>query len=290
MPGVSDAAFRRLPFVLCAVVLARPATAQCRPGPHSNEARLLALYSTPLAFAADGAAISDTARGIRITAEAALVPRAPAALRTTNRCYVSRTQNTALAPAIARPRLAILLPAGVGLELSYVPPVTVFDATPDLIGAALWISRAAGPHVRVTLRAHATAGNVAGPVTCPRSALQQSDPGAPCYGTRPSHDEFHPGIRALEGIATLTPAAWRRASVQLGAGVTSLAPRFQVSFTDGTGHTDRTEVLVNLTRVALFGGATLALTPRCSGSTQIYGTAGDGATARIMLGCALRAK
>ena len=66
-----------------------------------------------------------------------------------------------------------------------------------------------------------------------------------------------------------------------GAGLTWLRPRFKVGFTDNTGYTDSTRVEVNLTRVALLGGASWRLARTVALSAQVYSVPRDVTTWRV---------
>jgi hypothetical protein len=252
------------------VICASRASAQCRPPKDSHEARLLAFYSVPIVFSADPASISLPAGAIRLSAEGAFVPTPSATLQQTDYCYAGRAQNTSLTKFFGRPRLAIGLPHGLGFEISYLPPITVASATPSIGSAALWITRAITPGWLVTARAHGTVGMVKGPITCPRSSLQQTDSEAPCYGTNPSVDEFHPNMAGAELIASMNPATAPRIRFSAGVGVDELYPRFRVGFSDLSGGTDHTRIVVNLTRITALAGATVSLSNRCDASAQAF--------------------
>jgi hypothetical protein len=264
---------------------ATTATAQCRPPRNSHEARLLAFYSVPLVFTADPGAIGESPARLRISLEGAYVPTASATLQHTDFCYTGRAEHTGLTSFFGRPRVAIALPANTGIELSYLPPITVADATPSLFGAGAWITRRVTSAVDLTARAHVTAGTVRGPITCPSDALQQSDANAPCYGTSPSRDEFRPRIYGGELIASLAPAG-ARARWFGGVGVNALAPRFRVGFSDLLGGTDHTTIAVNLVRATALGGLAIRATSRCDVSAEGFASFGDGATVRAIVGCA----
>lgn len=278
---------RHLPAAAAVLVAATlvPAglAAQCRPPSGSHEARLLAFYSVPIAFAPDVAAVSGPAGSVRLALEGALVPTASASLQHTEFCYTGRAEHTGLTPLFGRPRLSAVLPGGVGVEVSYLPPVTVASATPDLASAAAWITRPAAAGILLTVRAHATRGTVRGPITCPAPALQQGDPSAPCYGTRPSSDTFRPDMFGADIVATRRVGV--RARLGAGLGLVALRPRFRVGFADLLGGTDRTSIAVNLRRATAMLSASLAVTPRCDVAGQAYAFVGDAVTARVFAGC-----
>ncbi len=266
---------------------ASQAFSQCRPPRGSNEARLLAFYSVPLVFSADPASLSLQPGAVRLSGEAAYVPRASAALQHTDYCYTGKAENTGLTSFFGRPRLAVGLPGGFGLEVSYVPPITVADATPDLGSAAFWFTRSVSSALQLTARVHGTVGTVKGPITCPRSALQQTDPATPCYGTSPSTDEFQPDMAGAELIASTNPATSARFRFSAGVGVDQLYPRFKVGFTDLLGGTDHTRIAVNLTRITALAGATVLLSHRCDASAQAFTSFSDATTLRATIGCLL---
>ncbi|MEO7083284.1 MAG: hypothetical protein ABI442_11520, partial [Gemmatimonadaceae bacterium] len=182
------------------------ASAQCRPPNNSNEARLLAFYAMPIVFGVDPSALMITPGSVRVGVEGAVVPTAPETIHHTDFCYGGRVENTSLAHVFGRPRVAIGLPSGFGVELSYLPPVTIETATPNLGSAAVWVTRTIRRTVALTLRAHATTGVVRGPITCPMYALQQNDPNGSCYGNVPSRDEFRPDMIGTEVIMSSVSA------------------------------------------------------------------------------------
>lgn len=263
------------------------AQGQCRPPKDSHEARLLAFYSVPIAFSADPGAVSLSSGTVRLAVEGAFVPTAPATLQQTDYCYTGKAENTGLTEFFGRPRLAIGLPGGFGLEVSYLPPITIVSATPNIGSAALWFTRAINSSVLLTARASGTVGVVKGPITCPKSALQQSDPEAPCYGTRPSTDEFSPNMAGAELIASSNPVSASRLRFSGGVGLNELFPRFKVGFSDLLGGTDHTRITVNLTRITALAGVTLVVSRRCDASAQAFSSLSDATTVRATVGCAL---
>ncbi len=266
---------------------ARQAFSQCRPPRGSNEARLLAFYSVPIVFSADPASLSLQPGAVRLSGEGAYVPTASAALQHTDYCYTGKAEHTGLTSFFGRPRLAVGLPGGFGLEVSYLPPITIAEATPNLGSAAIWFTDRISSALQLTGRVHGTIGTVKGPITCPRSALQQTDPATPCYGTSPSTDEFQPNMAGAELIASTNPATATNFRFSAGLGVDELYPRFKVGFTDLLGGTDHTRIAVDLTRVTALAGATVLLGHRCDASAQVFTSFSDATTLRATIGCLL---
>lgn len=272
--------------VVLTCVCGPQAFSQCRPPRGSNEARLLAFYTVPIVFSADPAALSLASREVRLSVEGAFVPTASTALQQTSYCYTGRAEHTGLTRFFGRPRLALGLPNGFGVELSYLPPLSVADATPNLGSAALWYGRRVSSTVRLTARLHGTIGTVTGPITCPRSALQQTASTIACYGTMQSKDEFNPNMQGAELIAS-TVHTHAGLGFSAGLGVDQLSPRFRVGFTDALGGTDRTRIAVDLTRITGFANATLSVGPRCDTSAQVFTSFSDATTLRATFGCLL---
>jgi hypothetical protein len=134
-------------------------------------------------------------------------------------------------------------------------------------------------------RAHATFGLIRAAITCPEEELQNA--GSECFqGTR-SDDRYHPTTIGLEGVLGW-PLGGGRVRPFVGAGLNLLRPRFQVNFTNQFGELDDTKIRVNLTRGALFGGATWAAAPGLGLSGEIYGAPGDAVTGRVMASYAVR--
>ena len=262
------------------------AQAQCRPGSNSNEAKLLAFYSVPIAFSALDAPRRQPGWHLELQGELSPVPTADPAIEHASECYTaSSQQHSRLTHVFARPRLLLSLPMGLAIEASYIPPVQIGDAHPHLGSAALSETAALGgfgvfASSALMLRAHGTIGHVRGPITCAEGSLQQTDPELGCYGTRPSDDTFNPNIFGLEGIYGVSTRGGRF-DFFAGSGVTWLRPRFEVGFTNLDGFTDNTQVEVDLTRVSVLGGATLHLPAAFALTAEVYSVPKDVTTWRV---------
>ena len=252
---------------------------QCRPPEDSNEAKLLAYYAAPIVFAPQGAP-GGVRRGVTLGGELTYIPRPDPSLQRTGRCFMPKEESTQLSSVFPRPRLAIGLPFGVVIEASYLPPLKVAGAQANLFSGAISLSRplialgAGGTPILYALRAHVTRGWVRGAITCASSALQTTDAGAPCYGTSPSRDTFHPNMWGIDGSIG---RAFAGGKVDLygGGGANWLAPRFRVGFTSATGSVDRTRVEVDLRRAAWFGGGSWRLLGAWAATGQVYGVPED---------------
>lgn len=272
---------RLLLAIIPLTLAAAHAGAVCRVGKDTNEAKLLAFYSVPMIFSVGRAPSEDFV--LRIGGEGEPIRKPDPSIQRSGACFTSKTEHTSLSPAFGRPRITLRIPAGFTLEGSYLPPVTIADATPNLGSVALGNTthlRMANTLVGITLRGHYTFGSVKGPITCPRSALQSSSAEQPCYGTSPSKDTFHPNASGVDLIFS----GWNHATktgLYVGAAENFLRPRFQVGFRDATGHLDNTLVEVNLNRTSVFAGVTRKIASVIDVSAEVYSVPVDVTTFRV---------
>ena len=257
------------------------AGAQCRPPAGSHEARLLAFYEAPVLFSMASAPERLAPGALSVGAEAIPVPSPDPALTHPSFCYQYTTNNTKLAPLFGRPRIMVGLRAGLAVEASYVPPVSVSSARVTIAGLALTRTQsiAVGREtLLLQLRAHGTLGRIHGPITCPRASLQLAAPAAPCYGTTPSRDSYDPKSLGIEAAAATRLG---RVDAFVGGGANRLDPRFRAGFTDALGNVDHTTVDVTLVRGVAFGGATLHFRQDLAVSGQLYIVPADVSTVRL---------
>jgi hypothetical protein len=276
-----------LTAALCAASAAS-AAAQCVPPANSNEAKLLAFYEAPIVFGTADAPMRLSGGSVTLTGELVGVPAPSSKAQQVNFCYPATRDATHLSPLFPRLRLAVGLPFGFAIEGSYLPPVTVDRAQPNLGSLALSYTRplvappanVSGVAVLLQLRAHATMGSVKGPITCPASALQLTDEGAPCFGSTPSKDTFYPTSEGGEATLGVT-APGGRVTVFAGGGYTFLSPHFRVGFTDAHGVTDRTLVEIDLQRAAVFGGVDVRILRALDAAAEVYSVPADLTTWRL---------
>lgn len=268
--------------------------AQCRVASSSNEGKLLAFYTAPIVFSMATAPEVLPVGSIRIGGEGEYIPKPDQAIERTGACFTQKSEHTSLSPVFGRPRITIGGPFGFALEMAYLPPVTIARATPNLFSYAISHSHhfAFGPAASGTtlsLRVHGTLGNVKGAITCPRSQLQQTDPSAPCYGTSPSKDTFHPDMFGGEAALGFAPGGGI-ISWYAGAGANRIDPHFQVGFTDANGNVDQTQVELRdpLVRAAVFGGVTAVVRSIFDVGAQVYSVPSDATLFRLMGGIRIR--
>ncbi len=281
-------------FAAMIVLAANGASAQCKVSIGSNEGKLLAFYVAPLVFAPAVSPGQMRTGAVRVGFEAEYLPKPSSEIQRTGKCFLQKSEHTSISPVFGRPRITVGLPSGFAVEASYLPPIKIADAKPNMGSVAIsrdqhFETSTALGDLDVMGRAHATFGNVKGPITCPKSSLQTTDASKPCYGTTPSNDTFHPGMFGAEVVAGAYP---RRGPLlyYAGAGANRIDPHFQVGFTDGTGHVDQTQVQLEtpVTRVALLAGVTSKTTSRLDYGLQVYSVPADATTFRFHAGLTFR--
>ncbi len=247
----------------------------CLPGSGSHEALTLAALSVPIAFTA--ASVPGAPSGVSVGIEVADLPKVSSTLATPTTCRPDKgPENAHPIAGFVRPRLAIAA-AGIVLEVSWVPPVTVHQVHANLFGVAVGRVLPLSSSSSLGLRADAVFGSLHAPVTCDDAAL--ADPGSECYGGVRSDDSWRPGIYGVEASVG-RDRSWLRPYA--GVGFNLLRPRFQVDFTNAAGETDRTRVEVNMTRVALFAGVSAPF-GRLVGTAELYATLSDAVAGRVVL-------
>ena len=269
----------RLAAGLLLLLPAGSAAQECRPPEESNEAESFGIVSVPLAFGR--AQAPELLPGLRFGLEVAYMPQVDDETATPTICRPGKgPENVNLSRVLPRPRLAVPLPFGLALEASWVPPVRVGGVKANLFGVSVWRSFGNIDGVVASMRGHATFGSVRAPITCDEDAL--ADATSECFQGSKSDDRYGPNIFGAD-LAASVPVAEGRLRPYLGAGYSRLAPRFQVNFTNSVGEVDTTRVIVNLDRLAVFGGATWTLSYRLALSGEVYATPADAVSARVVL-------
>lgn len=263
------------------------AQGDCFPPKDSHEAQLFAALAVPLAFSLAQAPAPTPPGQVHVGLEATYLPNLDAETRTSTICRPGKgPENVDLLFAFPRPRASVGMPAGLLLEVSWVPPVRLNGVKANLLGLSLQRSfPIARQGTVVTLRAHAAFGLIRAPITCNDEALQ--DPVSECFqGTR-SDDRYHPNTFGAEGAASWSLGGGRVRPF-VGGGLNILHPRFQVNFTNQFGSTDNRKVEVDLDRGTLFGGATWIPVGGLGLTGEIYASPGDAITGRVMASYTIR--
>ena len=266
-------------WALAASSAAAQTTADCFPGPGSNEARTMAIFAVPLAFSGSASPARTPPGRLHLGLEVSSVPNVDPVTATPTFCRPDKgPENTDLLFAMPRPRAWLSLPAGFQLEASWAPPIRVAEVKANLFGLAVSRATALPRHGAVLgIRLHGSFGVIKAPITCNDAALQ--DATSICYqGTR-SDDSFQPNMLGVEAAVGWQLGAAIRPYV--GAGYNHLAPRFRVNFTDQFGETDRRRVSVDLDRGAIFAGFTWSATAALGLNAELYAVPADAITARV---------
>ena len=257
------------------------AQGDCFPGPESNEAKALAIFSVPLAYSPLSAPTTDLPKW-KVGLEVATIPNVDEETRTPTICRPGKgPENTDLLPALFRPRLAVRIGPSLQLDASWIPPVRVNGVKSNLFGFALAWNREVGSKLTLGARAHTTLGEVNAPITCPEEALE--DPASECFEGTESDDSYKPNIFGADvrlGLGTTES----KVRPYAGLGYNRLQPRFQVNFTNSAGELDDRKVEVDMNRVAVFGGLSWKLGESLGFAGEIYSTPADAVTLRVAFG------
>jgi hypothetical protein len=239
------------------------------------------LYAAPLAFAAPPDAAPLARGAVVISGDLTWLPNPPRSIRASSgACGFAKPEHSGLSPVFPRPRIRVGLGGGLVAEASWLPPVTVADATPHLGAVAVaWTpGRTFAGATQVTLRVHTTLGGVDGPITCPASALQTTNAAGDCYGTNASDDTYDPRVAGAEGLVARTAGAWRWYA---GGGANVTHAHLQVNFTNRDGVVDHNQVETTLTRTVLLAGADWSPRAGLALSVQLYSVPADVTTGRV---------
>ncbi len=192
-------------------------------------------------------------------------------------------ENVNLMSVLPRPRVIFATLDGVTLEASWIPPITVNDVKANVFGFALARTVSAGPGV-MSIRAAATLGEIRAPITCTEEQIAV-DPGDPeatecAGGAEPSSDHYKPNSFSVD-LTYGWSFAGGSFQPYIGGGANFLRPRFQVDFVDQFSVRQGQKVETNMTRPAIFGGATWAPGSRVGLTGEYYTDPGTAWTARF---------
>jgi hypothetical protein len=166
------------------------------------EGRLIGFYSAALFFSALGAPERLSTWALDAGLEVTYIPQLSKSQRT---AFQDKPEATNLAPVLPRPRVSLALPGALHAQVSWLPPVRVFDVEANLLSVA--ITRALEPGgITIAPRFVATWGKVRGSITCFEDLIRGTE-GESVYFTqicnsRESDDHFKPQHFALEVLAS----------------------------------------------------------------------------------------
>jgi hypothetical protein len=263
-----------------------------RYGPGAPEAKLMLYYSSIVAFSPLGApaatlSTATTSSRVEAAVELSYLPRLSTAQRTTG---YDKPESTNLAPVFARPRIGVRLPGGLGVEMSWIPPIRVFDVKANLVGGALTRSFGSAAGVRIVPRLSFLTGRVEGPITCNRETANTANVALAtyfafvCHG-RESRDFFEP--RHLSGELLVARGFARgRLEPYLSAGARGERTRFDVGVIrpDGGRDPDNPLLQVNATRAYGTAGASWLGARHTRLAAELYYAPGSAVTVRALAG------
>ena len=270
-------------------------------GTGSPEAKLMLYYSSTVAFSPIGVPLGAGSPSttmvtgrvrsrLELSVEVSYLPPLSAEQRTAGS---DKPESTNLAPVFARPRLGARLPGGFGLELSWIPPVRVFDVKANLFAGALSRSLALPSRVRLIPRASFLAGRVEGPITCNRETMTSGDAALATYfsfvcHSNDSRDFFEPRHVSGEVMLARTSSTGRW-QPYVTAGARAERTKFDVGVMNGDGSRDLDQPVLKVRSTRAYGaaGASWFGVPRTRLAAELYYAPGSVFTARALAGVRL---
>ncbi len=188
----------------------------------------------------------------------------------------SKTEDLNKTSVFARPRLTVGLPAAFSLELSYVPPVEVFDVEPDLLAAAIGRPLHETARWRLGARAFAQYGTLKGDFTCPAEEAAAGDDllRNPFRCEATSRDEMTLRVAGLELSAALRPRGAQKVEPYAAFGVTRMDLDFQVG-ARYAGIVDSSRLLTEGNTLYLAAGVEMAVGEKLRFGAELFYTALD---------------
>ena len=240
----------------------------------------MAFYAAALATSAVGSAAADAPWGVTAGLEFSYIPRLDREQRTAG---FDKPESSNLSPVIPRIRVALSTPRDFRVEVGWLPPVEVFDASAHLYSIAL--SRAFSTSMLVLApRVTASAGRARGSITCNEALLRGTSSEqvyyrAVCHG-RQSDDHFEPRQLSAELIVSRNA---RTSIVPFGSvGIRHDDVRFDIGVlrSDGTRDTDHPILVMRTTRPFVAGGAAWRR-GRVATAAELYYAPGSLVTGRV---------
>ena len=257
----------------------------------SHEAELFRIRGAATAFGRATAPSAYHPGGVVLLMEGSTLQEIDAETATPTFCRPGKpAENVNLMSVLPRPRVLFATQDGVTVEASWIPPIPVNGVKANVFGFAVARTVSAGPGV-LSMRAAATLGEIRAPISCTEEQIAV-DPGDPeatecAGGDEPSSDHYKPNSFSLDlTYGWLFSGGKFRPYV--GGGANFLRPRFQVDFVDRFGARQDQKVEANMTRPALFAGATLAPSDKVGITGEYYADPGTAWTARFSLSYILK--
>jgi hypothetical protein len=276
-------------IVAIAALFVTPVSAQDRVRERHDfddpEGRLIGFYSAALLFSPLGAPERARAWTFDAGVEVGYIPHLSKSQRT---AFQDKPEATNLAPVLPRPRVSLVLPVALHAQLSWVPPVRVFDVEANLFSVS--VTRALEPRgITVAPRIVAMWGKVRGSITCfedLREGTQSENRyyNEICHG-RTSDDHFKP--QHLAGEVLVSRQMWRLPFVPYaGIGVLREKTIFDIGVLhrDGSRDPDHPILELRATRAYAFLGGTVNAWRSTRFTSELFYAPGSLFTARVFAG------
>lgn len=250
------------------------------------EGRILAFYSAAVAFTPLGAAAGAARRAI-LAVEGSYIPYLNAAQR---RPGMDKPESTNLAPVFARPRVSLPLPAGLTLEASWVPPITIFDVKANIVGVAISRTLATARGITIAPRVAVLAGKVEGAITCNAETAGEGNRDLLVYyanicHARDSRDHFQPRQASADVVASRAVGGGSTRAY-LAAGARLDRSRFDIGVIrpDGSRDLDHPIIEINTTRPQFAAGVIWLPARMITTTAEWFYAPGSMSTIRLLAG------
>ncbi len=249
------------------------------------EGRLIGFYSSVLIFSPLGAPERLESWALDAGLELGYVPQLSKSQRT---AFQDKPEATNLAPLLPRPRVSVVLPGALHAQVSWVPPMRVFDVEANLVSIAL--TRALEPGgTTVAPRFVASWGKVRGSITCFEDLIHGTA-GESVYYTeichsRTSDDHFKP--RHLSAEVLVSRSIARLPFLPYGGiGVLNEKTIFDIGVrrADGSRDPDHPILELRATRAYGFLGGTVNAWRATRFTGELFYAPGSVFTARVFAG------
>lgn len=248
-----------------------------------NEGRLIAYYSSILAFSPGGALQSVRSGSVSLGVEATYVPELNEAQRTAG---FDKPEATNFTPVLPRSRGSVALPGNVLLEASWIPPVRAFGIKANVFAAAISRPVWSQAEYRVVPRISFLVGRVRGPITCSDELARGNTEDLVYFNNvchaNESDDYFEPRHVSAEIVLSRTVHGGRWMPYAGGGGRWERS-RFDIGVirSDGSRDPDHPVLEMEATRPHGFAGVSWLPGSRARFNGEFYYAPGSLATLRV---------
>ena len=197
-----------------------------------------------------------------------------------------KPESSNLSPVIPRPRIGVVTPGAVRIDLSWLPPARVFGAKANLYSLAVSRTIATRYGIAMTPRIAATGGRVRGAITCNDDLVDGTESEGIYFrrvcGNLESDDHFEPKQVSGELILSQQRRASRLAPF-VGAGVRRDDVRFDIGVRSDNGkrNPDHPVLAMRATRPFFVGGTLFDDARGRRAGAELYYAPGSLLTVRV---------